>query len=207
MSKNEPRVAVVAVDFGRSGDDAIVQALDLMAAGLADTLHAVHVLDPRDVIDDAEQPALQTEEEVLERAPAILMQRIGRVASDSRRTVDMARVRPHTRIGKAAQAIHQVAVDYEADLIIVGTHGRKGIDRFMLGSVAETLVRTSRCPVFVARAKDYAGLEKSERPDAPYAPGEAPPPSEPPHDVHEHITSQEISWSSDEGRPTGFRIV
>lgn len=206
MGKSDSRVAVVAIDFGRSGDEAILQALDMMAGGLVDVLHAVHVLDPRDVIDDEEQPALQTEEEVLERAPTILLQRIGRVASDGRRTVDMARVRPHARIGKAAPAIHQVAIDYDADLIIVGTHGRRGIDRFMLGSVAETLVRTARCPVFVARVKDYKGLEKSERPDAPYAPGEAPPPSEPPHDVQEHITTQEV-WGSLDPKPTGFRIV
>lgn len=207
MSKNQSRVAVVAVDFGSSGDDAVVQALLMLDEGALSLLHAVHVLDPRDVIDDPEQPALATEEEVLARAPSILMKRIERMAANSGLRIDLSKVRTHARIGRAADAIHQVAIDYDADLIIVGTHGRKGIDRLVLGSVAEALVRKARCPVLVARPKDYTGLSKSERPDQPYGPGEEPRPSQPPHDVHDHITTQEVSWSSDEQRPTGFRIV
>jgi len=207
MSKIQSRVAVVAVDFGSSGDDAVVQALQMLAEGSVGTLHAVHVLDPRDVIDDPEQPALATEEEVLARAPSILTARIERIAGNSGLGIDLAKIHTHARIGRAPEAIHQVAIDYDADLIIVGTHGRRGIDRLVLGSVAETLVRTARCPVLVARPKDYGGLPKSERPDRPYAPGEQPRSSRPPHDVPGHITTQEVSWSADEGTPTGFRIV
>jgi len=40
----------------------------------------------------------------------------------------------------------------QADLVVVGTHGRKGVDRFMLGSVAEAIVRRSRRPVLLVRA-------------------------------------------------------
>lgn len=207
MSKIQSRVAVVAVDFGSSGDDAVVQALQMLDEGAISLLHAVHVLDPRDVIDDPEQPALATEEEVLARAPTILLKRIERMTGNSGLRIDLSKVCTHARIGRAAEAIHQVAIDYDADLIIVGTHGRKGIDRLVLGSVAEALVRTARCPVLVARPKDYTGLSKSERPDQPYGPGEKPRSSRPPHDVQEHITTQEVSWSADEQRPTGFRIV
>ncbi len=207
MSKNQARVVVVGVDFGSSGDDAILEGLRFLASGQVSTLHAVHVLDPRDVIDDPRKPALETEEEVVERAPALLLQRIGHLANVLGRVVDIDKVRTHARIGRAPAAIHQVAVDYDADMIIVGTHGRRGLDRLVLGSVAESLVRTAHCPVLVAKPKDYSGLSRSVRPEEPYAPGEEPQYSEPPHDVPQHITSQEVSWSADEQQPTGLRIV
>lgn len=50
-----------------------------------------------------------------------------------------------------AQAVVQLANDLEADLIVVGTHGRQGFRRFLLGSVAEGVVRTAHCPVLVVR--------------------------------------------------------
>ncbi len=206
MGNNQPRVIVAGVDFGSSGDDAILEAFTWLSSGLVSILHAVHVLDPRDVVDDPEQPALQTEESFVERAPAILLQRMGRLANHAGYVLDMDKVRTHARIGKAASAIHQVAIDYDADLIIVGTHGRRGLDRLVLGSVAESLVRTAHCPVLVAKPKDYSGLDKTPRPDAPYEPGQAPIYREP-HDVPHHITTQEVSWSSDEREPTGIRIV
>ena len=40
-------------------------------------------------------------------------------------------------------------------MIFVGTHGRTGVERFMLGSVAERVVRYACCPVLVARPRDY----------------------------------------------------
>jgi nucleotide-binding universal stress UspA family protein len=206
MTNQQSRVIVVGVDFGSSGDHAIMEGLRWLDSGMVSTLHAVHVLDPRDVIDDPEFPALQTEDEFVERAPTILLQRIGRFANEAGRIIDVDKVRTHARIGKAATAIHQVAVDYDADLIIVGTHGRRGIDRLVLGSVAETLVRTAHCPVFVAKPKDYSGLDRSARPEEPYGPGEAPAYHDLGRDVKQHISSQDVTWTSNE-RPTGFRIV
>ena len=40
------------------------------------------------------------------------------------------------------------------DLIVMGTHGRRGIDRYLLGSVAEKVVRTADCPVLTVRAEN-----------------------------------------------------
>jgi nucleotide-binding universal stress UspA family protein len=63
------------------------------------------------------------------------------------------RVVTHARIGDASSTLLQMAVDYDADVLIVGTHARRGVDRLMLGSVAERLVREARCPVLIARPK------------------------------------------------------
>ena len=50
-------------------------------------------------------------------------------------------------VGNAARTILQYAANWGADLIVVGTHGRRGIDRLLFGSVAEAIVREAGCPV------------------------------------------------------------
>jgi nucleotide-binding universal stress UspA family protein len=57
----------------------------------------------------------------------------------------------HVRLPHAAESIAQLAADLEADLVVVGTHGRRGIERLLLGSVAEAVVRLSPCPVLIVR--------------------------------------------------------
>jgi nucleotide-binding universal stress UspA family protein len=52
---------------------------------------------------------------------------------------------PRTLIVDTAEQLH-------ADLIIMGTHGRRGVSRLLLGSVAEQIVRTAPCPVLLVRA-------------------------------------------------------
>ena len=52
-----------------------------------------------------------------------------------------------TRIGPPAEEIVQYAHEHAIDLIVMGTHGREGVMRVVLGSVAETVVRRAPCPV------------------------------------------------------------
>ncbi|HXU94754.1 MAG TPA: universal stress protein [Gallionella sp.] len=47
--------------------------------------------------------------------------------------------------------IAQEAQDWQADLLVIGTHGRKGLDRFLLGSVAEGVMRAATVPVLLVR--------------------------------------------------------
>jgi nucleotide-binding universal stress UspA family protein len=53
--------------------------------------------------------------------------------------------------GQAFYEIIQVARKESADLIVMGTHGRTGIDHLLLGSIAENVVRKSPCPVLTVR--------------------------------------------------------
>ena len=57
------------------------------------------------------------------------------------------------RTGDARDVIIQTAKDLGADLIVMGTHGRRGVTRALLGSVAESVVRMSPCPVLTIRAR------------------------------------------------------
>lgn len=55
-------------------------------------------------------------------------------------------------MGKPASKIVEGARSWRADLIVIGSHGRGGVERLLLGSVAESVVRHASCPVLVVRA-------------------------------------------------------
>jgi hypothetical protein len=55
--------------------------------------------------------------------------------------------------GKPADAIIEIAKDKSADLIVVGSHGRTGLDRLLMGSVAERVIVMSSCAVLVVKGK------------------------------------------------------
>jgi nucleotide-binding universal stress UspA family protein len=55
--------------------------------------------------------------------------------------------------GNAGEAIVAAADSENADLIVVGSHGRSGVTRFLIGSVSDYVVRHAHCPVMVVRAK------------------------------------------------------
>jgi nucleotide-binding universal stress UspA family protein len=58
------------------------------------------------------------------------------------------------QIGSPQTEIVKAAKDWPADLIVIGSHGRGGIERALLGSVAEGVMRRAPCPVLVVRAKE-----------------------------------------------------
>ena len=57
------------------------------------------------------------------------------------------------RSPSAPEAICELAGEGDADLVVVGTHGRTGLARFLIGSVSERVVRHAPCPVLAIRAK------------------------------------------------------
>jgi universal stress protein A len=59
-----------------------------------------------------------------------------------------------THIGKTATEIVKAASEWPADLIVVGSHGRGGVERLLLGSVAESVTRHATCPVLVVRGDE-----------------------------------------------------
>jgi nucleotide-binding universal stress UspA family protein len=202
MSQKKARSVVVGVDFSPCGDDAILESVKMVAAGWATEMHAVHVLNPSDVIDHPSLPALITEERVLEQAPGILRERVTKIARLEGFSIPDGVIKVHARLGKPADALSQVAADYDADLIVVGTHKRQGLERMLLGSVSELLVRTAGCPVLVARPKDHSKRPLTERPAPPYPAGQGPERSAELVDRPLHISTQPGSEP-----PTGFRIV
>ncbi len=68
----------------------------------------------------------------------------------------------YTKIGTPRTEILAVADECNADLIILGTHGRTGFDHFISGSVAESVARKSKCPVLIIPNKDNPN-ERTEK--------------------------------------------
>jgi nucleotide-binding universal stress UspA family protein len=71
-------------------------------------------------------------------------------------------VHPILKEGIPFREIPKAVKEVSADLIVLGTHGRTGLDRFMMGSVAERVARRAPCPIFLVKPKVLAGkdLEK-----------------------------------------------
>ena len=56
-------------------------------------------------------------------------------------------------VGKPASEIVKAAAEWPADVIVMGSHGRGGVERALLGSVADTVMRHASCSVLIIRAK------------------------------------------------------
>jgi nucleotide-binding universal stress UspA family protein len=129
---------LVPTDGSPGADAAAAHAIDIaVATGAA--LHVVHVVDagvlPMDgsgaVLDELQRVGKQALDSVVERAKA----------------ADVSTVRASVLTGAPYRAITDYAHAEDVDLVVMGTHGRTGADRFLLGSVAERVVRLSDSPV------------------------------------------------------------
>ncbi|MEO7037714.1 MAG: universal stress protein [Polyangiaceae bacterium] len=73
----------------------------------------------------------------------------------------------HMRQSDPTLAIVQLATDVEADLVVVGTHGRGWLAHFLLGSVAEGVIRQAPCPVLVVRPAGAMSAAKAPQIEPP----------------------------------------
>jgi nucleotide-binding universal stress UspA family protein len=166
---DKPFVIVVGVDYMPTGDLAVARAFELASLQPAAEVHVVnvaraygpmvHVDLPQDIRTlSADEAAEELRKYVERQVDAFRRTREGRGPGGFRRAV------AHLRLDAPAQAIAQLASDLEADLVVVGTHGRRGFSRVMLGSVAEGVVRMAPCAVLVVRPKeeDAAAVPKIE---------------------------------------------
>lgn len=152
---------LVATDGSDGISNAITEAVGL--AGLADaTLHALYVVDTRDYSTLPESKWLTIEAELTEQgeqAVEAVEQR------GTERGIDI--VTAVTR-GIPHEEILAYVDQHAIDLIVMGTHGRTGLNHFLIGSVAEKVIRSADVPVHVVRINtesDQAQSDKSTRKD------------------------------------------
>ena len=60
-------------------------------------------------------------------------------------------VHTEVRVGDIDTEIRRAISDKKADLLVMGTHGRRGLSRLLMGSVAEEVMRDAKCPVLIVR--------------------------------------------------------
>ena len=164
QSKGDRYRIVVGVDFQEPGEHALAEALRIAREHAHDELHLVHVVKLAGNERSAE--AFDKAADAMGEAAKQLQDSVQKKAAELFPDDDWEQHMVfHVRVGEPADALLQVAVDYDAHLLVVGTHGRTGMDKLLLGSVAETLMRKARLPLLIARPRDFSGLEKSSRPD------------------------------------------
>jgi nucleotide-binding universal stress UspA family protein len=157
MSNSEkPYLIVVGVDYSPASDLALERAFELARARSGAHVHVVNVVNlygAQSVVGGSAEPAGLAGVSLAD-ATAMVERYVEQRRAAFRGTLDSVRVRAHLRLDAPAQEIAQIAADLEADLVVVGTHGKKGIARLLLGSVAEAVVRLAPCPVLVVRPKE-----------------------------------------------------
>lgn len=143
-----PRTFLVATDFSEQAERALAYAVEL-ASQLDGTIHLVHVLGlPSMAVPEI---GYAYNAMMMESLTAEAQKELDRLVALYRDRVSMAP--PRMEIGDARDVIDRIAGAISADLIVMGTHGRRGIRRVLLGSVAESVVRTAPCPVLTIRPK------------------------------------------------------
>ncbi|WP_435157694.1 universal stress protein [Haladaptatus sp. DFWS20] len=136
---------LLPTDGSEATDRAIEQALDLAKTYDA-RLYAISVVDQTAVPPDVRADILYEE---LQRECERALNDIEKKATDA--GID---VRTSIPRGTPYRAILDFAEDHDIDLIVMGTHGRRGIDRYLLGSVTEKIVRLSEKPILTVRMSE-----------------------------------------------------
>ena len=141
---------MVPVDFSSSGEMAMGYATSL-ARDSGASLLIVHVEEPPLAYGAGEfyvgAADAETADEIANRLEAIVPN-------------DPAVAYAHRLVpGDPAAQIVKLAADEHVDLIVMGTHGRSGFLRFLMGSVAESVVRHAPCPVFTLRNPEAVTAE------------------------------------------------
>ncbi|WP_435181618.1 universal stress protein [Halorussus sp. AFM4] len=136
------------------GSDGVEPAVDCglaVAAAFGATVHALYVADVRSFVADEEadveapDAALDLLEDRGEDAVRSVVERAGDRGLDAAGDVVD---------GVPSRAIVDAAADRDADLVVLGTRGRTGLDRLLLGSVAEKVLRRVDCPALTVRRSD-----------------------------------------------------
>jgi nucleotide-binding universal stress UspA family protein len=161
----EQKILVVGADFSDTGDQAIQVGLQQLASGVANAMYVVHVLAMDDRTLRPEEGGANPDAHTLPMVVDSLAHRVAVIAQRERLPYHQELVRAEVRTGDVRTALLAAARQHHADLIIVGTHGRQGLNRLVSGSVAETLVRMAECSVLIARPERRAPRRAEREPD------------------------------------------
>lgn len=135
------------VDFSEASNNAIRYASEL-ARSMGSKVYLLNVVEPRAMAADMALNYIPVEEE-LEKAAEEDLQPILRQVLDAGITAQA-----EVMIGNPADVILQQAADWDVNLLIMGSHGKTGLSRLLMGSVAEAVVRRAACPVLIVKAKE-----------------------------------------------------
>lgn len=146
------RRILVPVDGSRTSNKALVAALE-MARERGGRVRLVHAID---------ELALAVGMEYAGNVMAEVRKNADKVLGDGLAIVRSAGIDGETHLRESAgkrlgEVVADEAAEWKADIVVVGTHGRRGLSRVLLGSGAESVIRESAVPVLVIRGDEDAG--------------------------------------------------
>jgi nucleotide-binding universal stress UspA family protein len=156
---------VIGVDFSEASAYAVQEAVQLARWMAHLELNFVHVMPAHPDMHDAALIAALSER--MDRTMAKFENFVRDVMFVFGPLSGACDVAFHTRVGVPSRELHQVAVDTDAELIIVGADHTRGLRRWFHRSSLNELLDIAHVPVVIARPKDFRGLSRSAVPDAP----------------------------------------
>jgi nucleotide-binding universal stress UspA family protein len=144
---------LVPVDFSPCSKEALSCALALAEAFQSELL-PLHVLAGDLGLAAGRSPSLQIHfREIMKAEEEAAHREMAQFLEQSASTGRGKLLPPRFRTGSADLEILKLAEEWKADLIVMGTHGRRGISHLMLGSVTERVVRRAICPVLTVKSR------------------------------------------------------
>lgn len=167
---SKPYVIVVGMDYSQPADKAFVAAYQLARQHAPAELHAVHVSVmvgtdmvplPLAGVGGLPLPTLDLDElkaGLVRHLDSLIPQLSGFRESGVRIFAHVALAAP------PSSGVTQLASDLEANMIVVGSHGRRGLAHLLLGSVAESVLKQATCPVLVIPVRQAQTVPAIEPP-------------------------------------------
>ena len=129
---------------GSAGMETVIEHAVSLAQLHGGTLHGLYVVNTAALTDLPMESSWEGVSQALEQEGQVALDEVEQLARDV--PVEMTRTE-----GSPAREIVSYAEDNDVDVIVMGTHGRSGVNRLLLGSVAERVVRSSSVPVLTIR--------------------------------------------------------
>ena len=141
----ELKKILIPTDFSDHSDQALRWGVSL-AEKYSALMLLLHVIPP--AMEEVSTHGSASEEIIMELEAKVeaRLYEIALTDLDDTRPVEVK-----IAVGKPAEEILRVAGEEEVDLIVMGAHGHSGLAHVLLGSTAETVLRTAPCPVFTVR--------------------------------------------------------
>jgi nucleotide-binding universal stress UspA family protein len=139
---------LVPIDYSTHAEEAVRTAVEL-AKRYSASITLVNVYEPIDRLVPEAYWVITPEQE--RRVLAAFEERLGK-SEKQVRDLGVSSVSTQLLEGEPALRIVDYARDNAFDLIVMGTHGRRGVKHLLLGSVAERVLRTASCAVLVVKA-------------------------------------------------------
>lgn len=139
---------LVPVDFSKTSNGAFIYAKGLARSTGAE-IHVVHVLDTH-YLTGALHIIIEPREKMVEKWREDCQERLNRYFR--RREENGFAVLLHMREGKPHEEILKAAKDLGADMIVIGSHGWSGLERYIFGNIARRVLKISDIPVLVIKS-------------------------------------------------------